>query len=321
MDIEILREFSTLAIVRNYSEAARQANVSQPTLSRHIASLEAELHCDLVNRTVPVTLTPAGEQILEQVNDILSSYDAIVATAKLARRSPRRVIVVQDYSFSLQAFDFISRCERAFEDDRPDVAFRNIECPSGKEHCQLLESRVLDIGFVHTFDDGTNLQQPVLPEGIGAAFVPRLRGQLALSYRADNPLLRENPKALSDFEHIGFLSPAERYLDAFRDSFTSFCQHHAGFRPKFDYRAMYSHRYFYTNDPETSAYIGWSFEDQEQSLVPWIATDLRTTVFEDYYFNTYALYSKENADQHVLDFIELISSPADPKQTRREPNR
>jgi DNA-binding transcriptional LysR family regulator len=61
--------FDDLATVRetgHFSMAARRRNLSQPALSRRIRALESWAGFELVNRqSRPVTLTSAGEQILE----------------------------------------------------------------------------------------------------------------------------------------------------------------------------------------------------------------------------------------------------------------
>ncbi len=43
MDIRILRYFLTVAKEQNFTKAAEQLNITQPTLSRQLAALEEEL--------------------------------------------------------------------------------------------------------------------------------------------------------------------------------------------------------------------------------------------------------------------------------------
>ena len=72
MDISLYHEFVTLASHRNYSAAARDLNMSQPTLSRHMNALGKELKCQLFYDTRPLTLTVAGEQTLRFASKIIS---------------------------------------------------------------------------------------------------------------------------------------------------------------------------------------------------------------------------------------------------------
>ena len=61
MDIRILRYFLTVAKEQNFTKAAEQLNITQPTLSRQLASLEEELGTALFIRgSRSITLTEAG---------------------------------------------------------------------------------------------------------------------------------------------------------------------------------------------------------------------------------------------------------------------
>lgn len=78
MKIESLREFVTLSKHLNYTLAAKDLYISQPTLSLHITRMEKELGFDLVSHEGPVQLTPAGEAFLEKSQGIIAAYDDAV---------------------------------------------------------------------------------------------------------------------------------------------------------------------------------------------------------------------------------------------------
>ena len=53
MDIRLLRYFLTVAKEQNFTKAAGQLNITQPTLSRQLAALEEELgQCHLVKTLI-----------------------------------------------------------------------------------------------------------------------------------------------------------------------------------------------------------------------------------------------------------------------------
>ncbi len=84
MKIEYLREFVTLAEYLNYTLAAEHLFVTQPVLSRHINTLEAELGVTILNRsTQNVRLTEVGTFFLERIRSILSQYDGLFREVRL----------------------------------------------------------------------------------------------------------------------------------------------------------------------------------------------------------------------------------------------
>ena len=63
-----LRAFAALAREGSFSRAAASLYVTQPAVSKHVASLEAELGRQLVVRGRPATmLTPAGQTLADYV--------------------------------------------------------------------------------------------------------------------------------------------------------------------------------------------------------------------------------------------------------------
>lgn len=64
MNFQTMDYFVALAEEQSFTRAATRLNVTQQTLSAHIAAVERELGVRLVNRKVPLTLTSAGERFL-----------------------------------------------------------------------------------------------------------------------------------------------------------------------------------------------------------------------------------------------------------------
>lgn len=66
VELEWFKNLSALARTGNFSQAAELSHVSQSAFSRRIQALEAWVGAGLVDRSRhPVTLTDAGQQILE----------------------------------------------------------------------------------------------------------------------------------------------------------------------------------------------------------------------------------------------------------------
>ncbi|MFT6915053.1 MAG: DNA-binding transcriptional LysR family regulator [Motiliproteus sp.] len=72
MEVRWLVDFCVLARVRQFSRAADEQNVTQPTFSRRIKMLEEEMGVQLIDRnTLPLSLTPAGVLFLAASEKIL----------------------------------------------------------------------------------------------------------------------------------------------------------------------------------------------------------------------------------------------------------
>lgn len=78
--VEEWRVFAAVATLRSFSAAARQLGRSPQAITRAVASLEARLGERLLHRTTrSVSLTPAGEQLLERSRRALAELDALEA--------------------------------------------------------------------------------------------------------------------------------------------------------------------------------------------------------------------------------------------------
>lgn len=73
-----LKVFKLVAEYKNYSTAARELNISQPAAYKHIKELEARYGVVLIERLGPrIKLTPAGELLLQQCNEVLVLYEKL----------------------------------------------------------------------------------------------------------------------------------------------------------------------------------------------------------------------------------------------------
>lgn len=83
MRIEYLEEFAALARFLSFTETASKLNMSQPTLSKHINSLERELKVPLFARNgASLSLTKAGKLVLPYAFDIIESRKQMSIAAK-----------------------------------------------------------------------------------------------------------------------------------------------------------------------------------------------------------------------------------------------
>ena len=88
LDWSVLRDFIAVAESGGLSQAARRLRISQPTLSRRIAALEAQLKAQLFQRTPRgLLLTDAGETVLAGARRVEEEAFAIERQADAAQQS------------------------------------------------------------------------------------------------------------------------------------------------------------------------------------------------------------------------------------------
>lgn len=76
MELDELRALVAVADTRSINAAAARLHLTQPAVSRQVQRLETSLGVRLLDRrTKPVSLTPAGEAVLEHARNVLRAID------------------------------------------------------------------------------------------------------------------------------------------------------------------------------------------------------------------------------------------------------
>lgn len=94
MDLQYLIEFAELAKTLNFTKAAERLHMSQPTLSKHMASIEQDIGVKLFNRTsTKVTLTEEGFYIVGVADEVLDLVER--ARAHIEAKKLKKPIVIE----------------------------------------------------------------------------------------------------------------------------------------------------------------------------------------------------------------------------------
>ena len=95
LDLRLVRYFTAVAEHRHFGRAAEALHITQPSLSRQIASLEQQVGARLLDRTPRGTrLTEAGEVFLPRARTLLRSADQAAAEARAAAEPGRFTVGV-----------------------------------------------------------------------------------------------------------------------------------------------------------------------------------------------------------------------------------
>jgi DNA-binding transcriptional LysR family regulator len=136
LDLRLVRYFTAVATHRHFGRAAAELRVAQPSLSRQIRQLEAQLGARLLDRTPQGTrLTEAGEVFLPRAKALLRAA-AQAAAATRAAAQPSRITV--GYTAGL----IITPAVRNLRRQHPDADVQSLHLDWDEPRDALLDHRV-----------------------------------------------------------------------------------------------------------------------------------------------------------------------------------
>ncbi len=143
--------FIKVAETMNISKAAEYFHLTQPVLSKKMASLEKQLDLQLFIRTNRlVSLTPAGKYLYEKWKDMVSQVEEDIQQAHVLQtgRSKSLVIACMD---SFRPETFLVPLIESFRAAHPDIHLR-IESDAAHDIRSLLQNNEADIIFSIQYD-------------------------------------------------------------------------------------------------------------------------------------------------------------------------
>jgi DNA-binding transcriptional LysR family regulator len=136
LDLRLVRYFTAVADHRHFGRAATDLRVAQPSLSRQIHRLEAQLGARLFDRTPQGTrLTEAGEVFLPRARTLLRSA-AQAAAATRAAAEPTRITI--GYTVGIIATPAV----RELRHQHPDADVHTLHLEWNEPRDALLDHRV-----------------------------------------------------------------------------------------------------------------------------------------------------------------------------------
>lgn len=180
MELRHLRYFCQVADLGSMSAAAAVLHMTQPSLSRQIAELEAELRHPLFARTSRgVTLTAAGTGLRRHLEPLFAQLDRIPEVVNTASRSQELLHVGVPQGLP---HDWFRGLLDAVKISLPSVTLSLLEATS-QSQVQLLENGTIDVAVLHLQPPNVESVQ-VFSQAIGLALPANspLSSHAALSF-------------------------------------------------------------------------------------------------------------------------------------------
>jgi DNA-binding transcriptional LysR family regulator len=220
VDLRQLRYFVAVAECGSITVAAQTVHIAQPALSRQIQALEEELETKLFERTTRgVSLTYAGEQLLEDAIKLLDEFRATKERAKQAGRGK-----IGHLSIALPvmqpAAPTIAKILEIYRKKVPGVSLTLSHLLSDSQLALLSNGR-LDAGLLLY----RSLDDPAF-EGI-----PIYTERMLLAYPASWQWENGKPQSLRDLTDVDFIWIPRNAAPTWHDRLIH-CFFEAGFVPK-----------------------------------------------------------------------------------------
>jgi DNA-binding transcriptional LysR family regulator len=199
-DLRLVHYFTVVAEHRNFGRAAAALHLAQPSLSRQIQRLEAQLGARLLDRTPHGSyLTVAGQVFLPRAQALLSSAHQ-AATRTRAAAQPRAITI--GYTGGLIVTPAVSELRR----QNPDAQVHTLHLDWNEAHTALLDHRVDAVVAREPFPTD-RLRVVILYQEPRVLLVPtahRLaaKGSVTLDDFTDEPLVRYADAAYDAFWRI-----------------------------------------------------------------------------------------------------------------------
>lgn len=146
MEIRVLRYFLAVAREGSVTRAAEALHLTQPTLSRQLAQLEADLGVRLFERGARrITLTPQGVLFRRRAEQIVELADK--AQRELAEREAEVAGTVSIGCGDLEAVGLLARLLAAFGEHHPQVTF-DLYTGTADHIQQRMDRGLTDVGLL-----------------------------------------------------------------------------------------------------------------------------------------------------------------------------
>lgn len=214
LSITHLRVLSAVARHESVTAAARELHYTQPSISHHLARLEAATGTKLVQRVGRgIRLTPEGKLLASRASEIVGRVDA--AAAELAAQVGLRAGRVRLAGFQSVLSTIVPRASEALAQAYPGIEVSLVDVHPG-EAMRMLRAGTVDVALIFRYAD-----------------TPAEDAGYRLVHVADDPIYlvtREAAGTITDYRDSAWIGGCERC----QYELINICQR-SGFTPRIAY--------------------------------------------------------------------------------------
>lgn len=217
-----MQYFVKVAEYKNITKVAEYFNLSQPTLSKKLKSLESQLDLQLFFRSGKgFMLTPAGKYLYEMWKDKVTALEQEIQYAHILQAGRTKSIVAACLD-SFRPNLFLLPATKAFTQKYPDVHIR-IESDAAQDIRRMLIHDEADIIFSIYYDFEEKELEQIDWELVGGT--PH-----CVCMRKSNPLAEKKELSVSDLQQSDFICISPQYLPEYVQMIHRLCEPY-GFAP------------------------------------------------------------------------------------------
>ena len=223
MELRHLRYFVAVAEELSFTRAAEKLRLAQPSLTRQIHNLEAELGVRLLDRSRnQVSLTEEGRSFLVDARRLVAlSLESVKAVQQLSRGESRQLNIGYLFKFN---FNLLPETLATFYQTCPEIAVNVFDMSPG-EQLRALDARKIDLGFVGLRPPAAYLRDKAL------AWERVAYQNVVVVLPEKHPLAKKNKIKLSDLKPMFFVAMSEETHPGSRAWLSGLCES-AGFTPR-----------------------------------------------------------------------------------------
>lgn len=198
MELRVLRYFLAVAKEQNFTKAAEQLHITQPTLSRQLAALEEELGATLFNRSGrSITLTDEGLLLKRRALEIIDLQEKIVDELRGNEEEVEGVITIGCGEFA--AVEILAQICGEYKKKYPLVQIA-LHTGTADMILEMMNKGLVDIGM---------FLEPISTEDLEYIRLPD-SDQWVISMKSDDPLAKKERIIKEDLLELPLILP-ERY--------------------------------------------------------------------------------------------------------------